>query len=74
MFRFTLTSTARAALLAAAVALFASHSALAARPSDPHDRGDIQTTSRAGDASDRGVSAEYASRGGDRQDGANADA
>ena len=72
MFRFTPTATAHAALVAVAMALFAAPPAFAARPSDPH--APLQTASRAGDASDKGVSAEYASRAGDRQDGTNADA
>ncbi len=76
MFRFTQASTARAALLAAAVALFASHAAMSAQPKEisywaaAPTAQNIQTASRAGDASDRGVSAQYASQAGDRKDGA----
>lgn len=81
MFRSTQTSVVRAALLAAAIGMFASQSALAAQ---------TQTASRAGEQSEAGVSAlyashaaeqssigvgtQYASRAGDRYDGANADA
>jgi hypothetical protein len=71
MFRFTRASTVHAALLAAALALFAAQSAFAARPADPHVH--TQTASRAGTAGDHGVSAQYASRAGDRQNGAGDD-
>jgi hypothetical protein len=67
MFRFTQASTIRAAFAAAAVAVFASHAALAAQPREISYWADAQMTSRAGVA---GVSAQFASQAGDRKDGA----
>jgi hypothetical protein len=72
MFSFTQASTARAALLAATVALFASHTAFAAQPKEISYWADAQTASRAGQTSDHGVAAQFASQAGDRRDGASA--
>ena len=64
-------TTARAALFAAAaVALFASHDAQAAQHKEMAYWADATTASRAGDATDKGVSAQFASQAGDRKDGA----
>jgi hypothetical protein len=67
MFRFTQSSTARAALAAVAVALFASQTALAAQPKDISYWADAQTASRAASHED---GAQVASQAGDRRDGA----
>lgn len=73
MFSFTQASTVRAALFAAAVALFASHTAMAAHPKEVSYWADAQTASRHGDGTDKGVSAQYASQAGDRHVGAAAE-
>lgn len=70
MIRFPRASTVRAALAAAAVAMFASHAAMSAQPKEISYWADAQSASRAGDATDHGVSAQYASQAGDRKDGA----
>ena len=67
MFRFTQANTARAALLAATVALFASHTAMAAQPKEVSYWADAQTASQAGDRKEGG---QVASQAGDRKDGA----
>jgi hypothetical protein len=69
MFHFTQASTARAALLAAAVALFASHTAMASQPKEISYWADSQAASRAG-ANDHGFTAEMASRAGNNDRGA----
>lgn len=73
MFSFTQASTVRAALFAAAVALFASHTAMAAHPKEVSYWADARTASRAGSDTDKGVSAQYASQAGDRHVGAAAE-
>jgi hypothetical protein len=71
MFTIPQASTARAALLAAAVALFASHTAMAAHPKEISYWADAQTASRAGN-NDAGASRQLAARGGIHDTGANA--
>ncbi len=64
MFTIPKASTARAALLAAAVALFASHAAMAAHPKEMSYWADAQSASRA-----TGNGSQVASRAGDRSYG-----
>jgi hypothetical protein len=72
MFSFTQASTVRAAMLAAAVALFASHTAMAAHPKEISYWADAQTASRAG-TNDTGANGhdQLASRAGTNDTGAN---
>ena len=67
MFRFTQANATRAALLAATVALFASHTAMAAQHKEVSYWADAQTASQAGDRKD---GAQLASQAGDRKNGA----
>jgi hypothetical protein len=73
MTRFSQASTVRAALAAAAVALFASHGAMASQPKEISYWADAQTASRAG-ANDTGAAAHdaLASRAGNNDTGASA--
>jgi len=71
MFTIPQASTARAAMLAAAVALFASHTAMAAHPKEVSYWADAQSASRAGQ-NDAGANAQLAARGGVHDGGANA--
>jgi len=72
MFRFNQKTTAKVALVAAAVALFASHAALASTPRQEISYwADAQTAARAGN-NDAGASAQLASRAGNNDAGASA--
>jgi hypothetical protein len=71
MFTIPQASTARAAVFAAAVALFASHAAMAAHPKEVSYWADAQSASRAGN-NDAGANAQLAARGGIHDGGANA--
>ena len=79
MSHFTPSATIRAALVAATVALFASHAAYAAQPKEMSDWAQAQTSSRAAehgpqfasratDAHEHGGFAQTASRAGDASD------
>jgi hypothetical protein len=85
MFRFTQASIARAAVAAAAVALFASHTAFAMQPKEVSYWADAQTASRAGDRAYgadaqqlasrayQNSTVQLASQAGDRKEGARAE-